>query len=64
MNEERDVDTLAGKGSVAGKIKEQRKYKKSRLDEIMSEGNMQTTRGTTPPQYGQNSHETQEKDEY
>lgn len=53
MSEERDVDTLAIKGTVAEKLKDNRKYKQSRLDEIMNQGNMSPTRGNNPPQTGQ-----------
>ena len=46
------ADVLAEKGSVAGKLKENRKYKQTCLDQIMAEAGMQTTRGNNPPQYG------------
>ena len=62
MSEERKADELAGEGSTAGKLKKQRKYKQSRLDQIMSEGNMKTTRGENGAQHGQSSHETMDSE--
>ena len=58
MSEDRKADELSGEGSLSDKVKKNRKYKKSRLDEIMNNGNMTTTRGDNPPQTGQGSHET------
>ena len=60
-NEERKADELAGEGSVAGKVKKERKYKQSRLDQIMAEGGMSTTRGDNPPQYGRSDQNMDEE---
>ena len=52
MTEERKADKLAGKGSVAGKLKEGRKYKESRLDEINRQMGIEPTRQRNRPQTG------------
>ena len=52
MSKERKADKLAGEGSVAGKLKEGRKYKQSRLDEINRQMGIEPTRQRNPPQTG------------
>lgn len=42
--DKRKVDGLAGKGSIAGKVKENRERQKSQLDRIMNEIDSGTAR--------------------
>ena len=60
--DEYEAGDLVGKGSIADKIiKQPAKYKQSRLDQIMAEGNMTTTRGDNPPQYGRSNQNMDEE---
>jgi len=54
----RKADELAGEGSVSGKLKKERRHKRSALERVISDGGLNTTRGGNPPQTGQSSHET------